>query len=46
MLNEVVTGFLDKSGEEVQDDIPMIGIVGKSNVGPLSLFNIHHSEEC
>lgn len=39
MLDEIVKYFPEDSGEEDEDDIPKIALVGKPNVGKSSLIN-------
>lgn len=39
MLDEVVKEFPEDAGEEEEDDIPRIAVVGKPNVGKSSLVN-------
>ncbi len=39
MLDEVVSHFPEKSGEEEEDERPRIAIVGKPNVGKSSIIN-------
>ena len=39
MLDEVISHFPEKKGEEEDDEIPKVAIVGKPNVGKSSLVN-------
>ena len=39
LLDEVIKEFPEDSGEEEEDDIPRIAVVGKPNVGKSSLIN-------
>lgn len=39
MLEKVVSHFEDRTGEEEEDEIPKIAVVGKPNVGKSSLIN-------